>query len=384
MINFVLITNPETRRIQLFQQAIARFNLPPAQLITYEDLLTEKRSLAEYNTPNTWIRFDSPERNFTVDRHFIAAGATAPDPIAQNRISPIVAQNLEFDKGRIFYPRQWYLGWKHCLQTWQLPGTPLNHPNDIIKMFDKTICQTILENANIPIPRSLTRHTPILNYEQLRDRMEQENCERVFIKLANGSSASGVIAYERQGQHERAITTVERVTEQGELRFYNSRKIRQYRDRAEIADIINFVTAEVAQVEAWLPKARLEGREFDIRVVVIGGKARQAVVRLGNSPMTNLHLGSDRRNITDLPKALSADTWAEMQHTCERAAACFPNSLYCGIDLLISPNFRDHAILEVNAFGDLLQGITWQGQDTYTTEIATLLAQQGIAAEAIC
>jgi hypothetical protein len=34
---------------------------------------------------------------------------------------------------------------------------------------------------------------------------------------------------------------------------------------------------------------------------------------------------------------------------------------------------KDHYILEVNAFGDLLQEITWQGQDTYTTEIEMLL-----------
>jgi hypothetical protein len=94
--------------------------------------------------------------------------------------------------------------------------------------------------------------------------------------------------------------------------------------------------------------------------------------------MTNLHLGSDRKTISDLPSALTPDTWAEMLHTSERAVQCFPRSFYCGIDLLIAPNLRDHYILELNAFGDLLQGITWQGQNTYTTEIAMLLEQQGL------
>jgi glutathione synthase/RimK-type ligase-like ATP-grasp enzyme len=110
--------------------------------------------------------------------------------------------------------------------------------------------------------------------------------------------------------------------------------------------------------------------------VVIGGKARQVVLRLGNSPMTNLHLGNDRREITALPRSLAPETWAEMMRTCERAAGCFPKSFYCGIDLLIAPDWKDHYILEMNAFGDLLQGITWNGQDTYTTEIGMLMERQ--------
>jgi glutathione synthase/RimK-type ligase-like ATP-grasp enzyme len=380
MLKFVLIANPETRRVELFQQALDRFGLPPAELIPYEELLAERCSLDEWDTPDVWFRFDAPERNFTVDRAFIAAGAEVNDAGQHQRISAIEAYQLRADKGRILYPRQWYLGWRQQLQDWtrSLQGKLLNHPKDIITMFDKVQCQRILASHEIPIPRSLTHSTSILNYEQLREHMEKQDCQRVFVKLAHGSSASGIVAYERRGTAERAITSVERVVEQGELRFYNSRKIRHYSNPDEIADIINFLLQESAQIEAWMPKARLEGREFDARVVVIGGKARQVVLRVGNSPMTNLHLGNDRREVSALPKSLSSESWNEMLHTCERAAACFPSSFYCGIDLLIAPNFRDHYILELNAFGDLLQGITWQGQDTYTTEIVMLLNQQGL------
>jgi hypothetical protein len=207
----------------------------------------------------------------------------------------------------------------------------------------------------------------------LRQEMIDQHINRVFVKLAHGSSASGVVAYELRGDMERAITTVERVVEDGELRFYNSRLIRQYRDRQSISDIIDFLAAESVQIETWLPKARSHGREFDVRVVVIGGKARQSVMRVGNSPMTNLHLGNDRQEISDLPPGLSSQTWAEMLATCERAAACFPRSFYCGIDLLIAPNLKDHYILEMNAFGDLLQGITWQGENTYQTQVRMLM-----------
>ena len=381
MLQFVLIANPETRRVELFQQALDRLGLPAAELIPYEELLAGRCSLDEWDAPNLWFRFDAPERNFAVDRALIAAGAEVNDAGQHQRIEAIEAYKLPADKGRIFYPHQWYLGWRQRLQDWakQMYSNALNHPEDIITMFDKVQCQRILANHKISISYSLNHHNDILSYEHLREQIDHQKCQRVFVKLAHGSSASGVVAYERRRSVERAITTVERVIEQGELRFYNSRKIRQYSNPHEIADIINFLIKESAQVEAWMPKARLEGREFDARVVVIGGKARQVVLRVGNSPMTNLHLGNDRREVSALPKALSSAQWNEMLQTCERAAACFPRSFYCGIDLLIAPNLRDHYILELNAFGDLLQGITWQGQDTYTTEIAMLLNQQGLS-----
>ncbi len=396
MLNFVLIANPETRRVQLFQQALERCGVPPARSISYADLLAHRCDLAQFDSPDTIFRFDAPERSFEVDRGFIAAGAELEPEGGHQRISASAAAQLPEDLGRIWYQHQWYLGWKECLKTWtaNLQGRILNHPDDIIIMFDKVRCQQILAAAGIPVPPILfdinnpqskiqnplgafhcreTRTVHASAKSKIVQLMDAENINRVFIKLAHGSSASGVVAYDRRNGFERAITTVERVVEGGELRFYNSRLIRQYRDRDAIADIINFLGAESIQVETWLPKARLEGREFDVRVVVIGGKARQSVIRVGNSPMTNLHLGNDRREIADLPSGLSHPVWAEMLATCERAAACFPNTFYCGIDLLIAPNLKDHYIIEMNAFGDLLQGITWEGEDTYTTEVKMLL-----------
>lgn len=375
MLQIVLIANPQTRRVELFQQALAALALPPAQLISYEDLLNQCCTLTSWERTNAYFRFDAPERNFATDCGFIAAGADIDAHGLHQRISAAAAFNLPEDKGRILYPRQWYLGWRSRLQTWtqSLQNPILNHPDDIAVMFDKIQCQRLLAEAGIPIARSLTHTYPIGNYEQLKDRMENENCDRVFVKLAHGSSASGIVAYERRGHLERAITTVERVVVAGELRLYNSRNVRQYTNPTHIAEIINFLARETIQVEAWIPKARIEGREFDVRVVVIGGKARQVVLRLGKSPMTNLHLGSDRRTLEDLPAALTPDAWTTMLETCERTAACFSKTFYCGIDLLIAPNFRDHFILEVNAFGDLLPDISWNGQDTYTTQLLTLL-----------
>ena len=373
---FVVIANPENRRVGFLQQALAHFNLPPATVVDYADLIAGKETLTRFHSPNTIIRFDSPERNFDIDKAIIAAGADVTDTGNQQRINPEEAAKLDFDKGRILYPRQWYLGWRHLLQQWekQLQSPTMNHPQDIIAMFDKPLCHDRFTHHSISVPRSLGK---IHNYDHLREQMQAQECERVFVKLSHGSAASGVVAYQATPRSESAITTVERVRENGQTLLYNSRKICHYTRREDIADIINLLTAEGVQVEEWLPKAHLQGCGFDVRVVVINGQAQHIVVRLGRSPMTNLHLGNERGDTEEFLEKVGIENWFVMKKTCEASAALFPNSLYCGVDLLVAPDFQHHAILEINAFGDLLPGITWNGLDTYTSEVQAMLTRHG-------
>lgn len=44
------------------------------------------------------------------------------------------------------------------------------------------------------------------------------------------------------------------------------------------------------------------------------------------------------------------------------------------IDLMFTPSFRRHAILELNAFGDLLPSARHREQDTYTAELTAATA----------
>ena len=369
--NFVVISNPENRRVSFLQQALKHFNLPPATVITYADLIAGKERLDRFTSPNTIIRFDSPERNFETEKAVLAMGADFPG--SHKRISKEDLVNLEFDKGRIRYPRQWYLGWKHLLQQWekQIQCRVMNSPTDIITMFDKPASHQLFVDRNIPVARSLGK---INSYEHLKEAMQSQGCSRVFVKLANGSSASGVVAYQVHPRGESAITTVERVTEGGETLLYNSRRIRHYTKPEEIADIINILCHESVQVEEWLPKARINNRPFDLRVVVIAGEAQHLVMRIGKSPMTNLHLGSDRDNFDTFITIVGQSNWLEMKQTCEAAAAVFPHSLYCGIDLLVYPDLQRHSIIEINAFGDLIPGTTYRGMDTYTSEVKAVMA----------
>jgi hypothetical protein len=93
--------------------------------------------------------------------------------------------------------------------------------------------------------------------------------------------------------------------------------------------------------------------------------------------MTNLHLLNERGVWPQVLERMGDAAWDDARRTCERAMACFPGSLYAGIDLLIGTDHRRHAVLEVNAFGDLLPGVLWDGVDTYTGEILSVLSASG-------
>ncbi len=371
---FVVVGNPGGRRVELFQAALARLGRAPAQVVGYADLLAGRAELAGVIAPGALLRIDSPGKDFAVERAILALGADRPDDGGYARLPARPALALPFDKGRILYPRQWYRGFCALLAEVERqrapcpPHTSLNDTAEIALLFDKPRCHAHLAARGIPVPPSLG---PVRSYEGLRARMRERGCRRVFVKLAHGSSASGVVAYRTQNGRHRATTTVEMVRRGGALYLYNSRAIRTYDDPREIARLVDALCRHHVHVERWIPKAGLGDRAFDLRVVTIAGRARHVVARLSASPMTNLHLLNARSDAAPVRDRMGA-AWDAALATCERVAAAFPGSLHLGIDLLITPDFRSHAVLEVNAFGDLLPGVLDGGVDTYTAEILAL------------
>ncbi len=146
MKTLTIIANPENRRVGFLQQALANLNLPPATVISYADLITGEQNLEQFK-PNNIIRFDSPEKNFEVDKAIIAAGEEleggegeegeeGEEGVENNnyqRITSNEVEKLEFDKGRILYPRQWYLGWRNLLQRWEQELKPHPQPLSLFK-----------------------------------------------------------------------------------------------------------------------------------------------------------------------------------------------------------------------------------------------------------
>jgi hypothetical protein len=371
---YVLIGIPGGRRVELFQAALARLGRPAARVVAYADLLAGRVCLPDLVPPGALVRIESPGKDFATERALLAAGAPAAAAEGGPWTAPEQIERLAFDKGRILWVRQWYLGLCAALDLVRRqlsacgPHRLMSAPDEIALMFDKRACHARLAESGLPLPRTLG---PVRSYAELRAAMASQRSPRVFVKLAHGSSASGAVAYQTDGARHHATTTVEMVRAGGELRLYNSRRLRVLEDQGEIATLIDALAGHALHVEQWLPKAGIDGHTFDLRVVVIAGRARHTVVRQSKGPMTNLHLLNTRGDPERVRERLGPESWEATRRTCEQTMLAFPACHYAGIDLLVAPGYRRHAVLEVNAFGDLLPGLLDQGQDTYEAEIAT-------------
>ena len=370
---WVVLGNPEHRRVRFFQEALAHFGQTPARVCAWLDVAREPARFAASLTPGTLLRIDSPGENFAVDKLFLTFGAYEPDEDGTAaRLTPRAIARLEEDRGRILLPRQWFLGWRLALkqldaelQTVQgVVVTPA--PADILLLCDKRRCYQHCVTHGLAVPRALPS---VRSFAELTAALTATGLRRVFIKLAHGSSASGVVALETNGRRFQAYTSVELVRTAAGVVLYNSLKIRQYRQLQDIRDLIDGLGREGVQVEQWIPKAGWQGQRGDLRVVTIGGRVAQTVFRLSASPMTNLHLGNRRGDVAALQAHLGAARWNDITTLCEQAAASLPGCLHLGLDVLLTPNFRRCVLAEMNAFGDLLPNVFDQGWNTYQAQV---------------
>jgi hypothetical protein len=364
----VIIGNPENRRVGMFSQAARRLGLSAPKTIAYETALRQGLEVRQIE-PHTLIRIESPGENQRVERGLMVLGATrVPDADVAHEFYA----NRTLEHGRIYNPRLWYYGFRTFLQSVQKDlefhsVSWMNQPADILRMFDKGTCQADLRGQGVPVPRSLGT---VRCYDQLCSRMRDAGESRVFLKLVHGSSASGVVALRRSSRRVLAVTSVEMVRGSAGLRLYNSLQLQRYRTEQQVAVLVDALGRFGLHAESWLPKAGCNGRTFDLRILVIAGQIRHVVMRTSDSPITNLHLGNRRGDIDGLLDRIPKHRLQAAYDSCLRAAALFSGSLYAGVDLMFTPGFRRHAVLEVNAFGDLLPGVLDRGQDTYTAEIA--------------
>ena len=376
---FTLIGNPENRRCQYFIAAVKSQGFAAPFVVSYLDILQQKVALKEILAQTDYLKIESPGENRAVSQAFLKLGVAHPSLGRASSIPLSAIQQMPFEKGRIQFLRQNHLGFLVFLDQLQQAIEPhrqlklINSIKGIKLMFDKTACHQHFSQENIAVPSALYH---IKNYEDLRYQMQKNNWQRVFIKPIHGSSASGVIAFRTNGDKIQAITSVELVKEQASFKLFNSLKIRTYNKVKEIAYLIDTLAKEGILVEKWIPKASLEGGSFDLRMVVIGGKTQQIVVRQSQSPMTNLHLGNKRGTIEAVKAVMGLDKWQEMSLLAEQAAATLPETIYTGMDVMISNTFKRSYILEANAFGDLLPNVFINQMDTYTSTINYIKEQE--------
>ncbi|MGK3090266.1 STM4014 family protein [Streptomyces sp. WAC01490] len=358
---FAVVGNPENRRVAFFREAVRAAGLEPARVVSWLQVL---RGEAEFE-PGDTVRIDSPGEDAEVER--LLRGVDDPT--------------------RVEGSARWYAGFLSAVgevtRAASVAGAEvLTSPGDIASLFDKRLCHGLLAAAEVPVPPSFTSGpdaAEVRGWSDVRALLREHRMPRAFVKLAHGSSASGVLAVETAGPGRvRASTSVER---DAQGRLFNSLRVRRYTTEAEVGALVDALAPDGLHIERWLPKASQRGRAADLRIVVVGGRATHAVVRTSLSPMTNLHLGGARGDLDEVRAAVSAvgGCWREALAICERAAACFPGTLCVGVDLLPAAGWRRFAVGEVNAFGDLLPGLTGlpgsgaEGLDTYAAQVAAVL-----------
>ncbi|MFJ4964562.1 hypothetical protein EES43_26630 [Streptomyces sp. ADI96-02] len=362
---FAVVGNPDNRRVASFEAAVRDAGLPPVRRVPWLQVLS---GTAVFE-PGETVRIDSPGEDPRVER---------------------LLRGVE-DPTRVEGSARWYAGFTAAVAevaraAEDARARVLGSAEDIAVLFDKRLCHARLADADVPVPASPTSGPParaVEGWSDVRALMREHRMPRAFVKLAHGSSASGVLAVETAGPGRvRASTSVER---DARGRLFNSLRVRRYTTEREVGAIVDALAPDGLHVERWLPKATQRGRAADLRIVVVAGRATHAVVRTSASPMTNLHLGGARGDLDEVRAAVSAagGCWREALALCERAAACFPGTLCVGVDLLPATGWRRFAVGEVNAFGDLLPGLTGlpggaaEGLDTYAAQVAAVMDRSG-------
>ncbi|WUH92561.1 STM4014 family protein [Streptomyces sp. NBC_00433] len=367
-VRFAVVGNPGHRRVTLFADAVEAAGLPAPRVLGWRDVLHGSYGFR----PGEVVRIDSPGEDAEVDRLLRGAG----DP-------------ARVEGGARWYGRFTSVVAELAAAAVDAGARLLDGPEDIAVMFDKRRCHARLAAAGPPVPWAAgTPLSPVTGWDDLRARLAAAGVPRVFVKPAHGSSASGVVALAFGGPGRvKAVTSVE-VAPDG--RLFNSLRVREYRAEREVGALVDALAPDGLHVERWLPKAALDGRVCDLRLVVVGGRATHAVARTSRHPMTNLHLGGARGDLARLRSAITAagGRWSDAVAAAEGAAACFPGTLCVGVDVLPAAGLRRFAVAEVNAFGDLLPrlpglpGTPAEGRDTYAAQVAAVLREVGAHAAA--
>lgn len=353
-----LLATAGSKRVRLMQAARAGLQLPPAHVLEWRDYLRQPSLLnAALRQPGAF-KIEPPGDDASAHLHLLQDGCRLLDraPAAAPQHGELLAMDC------------WFAGFRAAMVqlSAQLAALPqvrvFNAPAEILRMTDKLACQQHLTSHGLAVPTLLG---PITSYVQLQSLLDQHGLDRVYLKPRYGSSASGVVALRRHRDGRVQATSSARIVRKdGATRLFNDKRISRLNKPAEIADLVDALAQQQLYAEAWLPKPRLGDGHYDLRVVTIAGKPAHRVARIGAQMMTNLHL-DNRRGDTD--GLLDAHDTAAMEAACRQAVSAFPHSHVTGYDLVVRQG-RAH-VIEANAFGDLLPGLLWQGQDTYSAQL---------------
>ncbi|MER6981274.1 STM4014 family protein, partial [Streptomyces carpinensis] len=235
---FTVVGNPENRRVALFAEAVTAAGLPAPRVVPWTRVLRAGRT--EF-APGEIVRIDSPGENADVDR---------------------LLRDVD-DPTRVEGTARWYARFLAAVRGLR-GGVRLDDPDDLAVLFDKRRCHAVLGAADVPVPFSPTSAAAgaaVDGWDDVRLLMREHRMPRLFVKLAHGSSASGVLAVEAAGRGRVRATTSVELAPDG--RLFNSLRVRRYEREQDIAAIVDTLAPDGLHLERWLPKASQHGRVAD-------------------------------------------------------------------------------------------------------------------------
>lgn len=360
---FLIIGNPENRRVTLFQQALERQGQPSARVVSHLEALDG--ALEGLSNEPAVVRLDATGENADVEGRLLAMGR---EEARVNGFEVYEGGDVQF--GQIVAPRQHHLGYLRYLRQLnesfqRRPAWRILQPLAAVEeLFDKRRTSQRYQRMGVPVPEFIPDvGTP----DALRSAAREQGWTNLVVKLSCSSSASCLAVYNMRNGRETIMTTMRR---RGDA-WFNSLRVQRVDHGPGIDEVLGFLLREGSQVERLISKARLAGAFMDCRVLMVAGEPAFVVVRQSRHLITNLHLGGWRGSFEELRQVVPKAAWEAAMESC-RTVARAHGTFHLGVDLMFEPGFKRHRIIEANAFGDLLPNLTRRGLDVYEWQIAAL------------
>lgn len=348
-------------RAEAFRAALTRFRMPPAAFFSYDSFLERPDAFEAALLPGAVLRFDSPDREIASLKALHRLGAAAVADAGYAVLDGAALDRQAGQPGAIGSPAQLAFGLHLALEkaaaiAVRRGARLLAAPSEVALTFDKTASAAHLQERGIPVPRQIG---PVSGFDDLIARMRSKRISRAFVKLRFGSSAAGMTALALGPGGQIVVYTTTLLGADGVPR--STRDLRRLVHHRDVAAVIDALAPLGLTAEAWLPKAGVEGGSADLRLILVDGEPVFNIMRISPHPMTNLHLGGSRRPPDALRARAGEAVWGALIESCRAIGRAYPSCFMLGVDAAILAGHRRHAVFEVNAFGDHVKGVTYQG-----------------------
>lgn len=312
--------------------------------------------------PGDWLRFDSPDESDAAMRAVFKAGASE----ARRQGYPIM-NSIHASSAQLAF------GLRALQQAAWRPGVQMTTtPEETALCYDKTVCAAHLKARGVPVPRVFPAPT---SFDELLALLRRET--RLFVKQRFGAGAAGTMAL-MAGPKGRVIAhTTLQPTVNGP-RFV--KRVQKVSDIDHLRGLFDYLHPLGIHVERWVPKAGVEGLACDLRIVAIQEAPPFAILRRSRSPITNLHLDAERGHADALFAMMPRKSIDALWETVHKVQAAFPDSLTVAPDIAVTTDFRNHFVLEVNAFGDHIRRMTIDGRSPQDWQVRRMINEATDAA----